>query len=235
MYSDHTAWVIGGTSGSGLAIANHLDSEGYKVYKTGEEVDVRSAMAISNCVKRIQLSDRPIDTLVYSAGINYLEWIGRMDMGDASDVMNVNAMGFIRVLDELVPSNEEERFRRPLRVLAVSSDAAVRPLRTSIAYCASKAALDMAVKVAARELGPYGWRVNAISPGMLDDTDMTRYVDSRVQEVRNWTEPRMREYERSQEVVDGRIDTFQVAQLAHDILNGPHHLNGAIIPLNGGR
>ena len=33
-------------------------------------------------------------------------------------------------------------------------------------YCASKAALDMVVKVAALEWGPHGVRVNAVAPGV---------------------------------------------------------------------
>ncbi|MGH9098327.1 MAG: SDR family NAD(P)-dependent oxidoreductase [Acidimicrobiales bacterium] len=40
--------------------------------------------------------------------------------------------------------------------------------RTMGAYCSSKAALDMLVKVAAREWAPEGIRVNAVAPGATD-------------------------------------------------------------------
>ncbi len=42
------------------------------------------------------------------------------------------------------------------------------------AYCASKAALDMLVRVAAAEWGPSGIRVNAVAPGVTETPMLSR-------------------------------------------------------------
>ena len=50
--------------------------------------------------------------------------------------------------------------------VAISSESGIMSIRGLAAYCASKAALDMMVRVAADELGGRGIRVNSIRPGL---------------------------------------------------------------------
>lgn len=226
-------WVIGGTSGIGAATASFLAQKGHEVVPTGDEVDVTRPVQL-----RAWIDSQPkFDNVVFSAGINALNWIGsKSAINDNSDVIDTNLMGFINTVDALA-SVQVEIHGSPgvMNIVAVSSDAAIRPMRTSMAYCASKAGLDMAVRVAARELGPKGWRVNAVAPGMVEGTEMTRYIDERVPQIRGWSRLAALEYERSQEVVHGRVTVDEVAHLIWQMLDGPDHLNGAIIPLNGGR
>lgn len=56
---------------------------------------------------------------------------------------------------------------RPASVVNISSGAALRARPGGGPYAASKAALEMATRAAALELGPYGIRVNAVSPGFV--------------------------------------------------------------------
>lgn len=233
--------VIGGTSGIGEAICEWL-SDGTTtdhpttVVGTGVEDFQAQSVHWPYVLKRYGCPQH----IVYCAGENYLDWLGSPNVGGLHedqlrykimDVFATNVQGFILMLDAMVPMY----CAAPANIVAISSDAAVRPLRTSIAYCASKAALDMAVKVAARELGPKGWRVNAVAPGMVEGTGMTKYIDRRVPFVRGWTPEEAIKYERSQEVTPGRVERWEVAQVVADVLYGPPHLNGAIIPVNGGR
>lgn len=225
-------WVIGGTSGSGKMTDVELRKQGHHTVVSGEEIDVRQEWQLDEFLNQPEMQD--LTGVVYCAGINYLSWIGQADMVSMRNVVNVNLVGFMNLMNVLVGKFGKAEIQ-PLRVLALSSDAAERPLRTSMAYCASKAGLNMAVRVAARELGPKGWRINALSPGMLDGTHMSKYVDKKVLEIRDWTYMEMMDYEISQEVVPGRIDVGEVAQMAVQILRGPDHLNGSIITMNGGR
>lgn len=65
------------------------------------------------------------------------------------------------------------------KFVAISSNSARVARRNSIGYCASKAALSMALRVAARELAPArSVMVWGYEPGMLDGTPMTREVFS---------------------------------------------------------
>jgi len=233
-------WVIGGSSGIGKACAKRLGE--YMVTVSTDlgqpwDWDVRNPLE-PNFIRDLGFPTH----IVYSAGINRLSWIGDGYPDAHMDVIDTNLVGFIRLMDCLVEvgsSYWKDLGSYPFEVrpsiVAISSDAAERPLRTSIGYCASKAGLNMAVKVAARELGPYGWRINAVSPGMTEPTGMQEYIDQRVPEVRGWSPEQAMEYERSQEVVPGRINPEEVAEVVYQTLLGPKHLNGSIITINGGR
>jgi NAD(P)-dependent dehydrogenase (short-subunit alcohol dehydrogenase family) len=120
-------------------------------------------------------------------------------------------------------------------IVAISSAAARRPMRTSTIYCATKAALDQAVRVMARELASAGWRINAVAPGKVMDTNMTRYVDAKVRELRGWTEEYAQAYEAASNALGMPAMPDAVAQVVLDVLFGPPSLNGAIIDVNGGR
>ncbi len=237
------AWVIGGTSGIGKACAELLKKD-YVVAATGyQEFDVQSSIGDwRDILHELQFPTH----IVYAAGINHLDYIGSMNNLVHQEVIKTNLFGFINLMEALVdagkrtgPWRSRGNYPDPLQtkpsVVAISSDAAERPLRTSIGYCASKAGLNMAVKVAARELGPFGWRINAVSPGMTAGTGMTDYIDERVPQVRGWTHEEAEAYECSQEVVPGRIEVREVAQVVKSTLEGPAHLNGSIITINGGR
>src|SRR5690606_4447138 len=52
-------------------------------------------------------------------------------------------------------------------IVNISSIAGLRPYPTILAYCVSKAALDMLTQCLALELAPHGVRVNAINPGVV--------------------------------------------------------------------
>lgn len=222
--------LIGGHSGIGAAFLEYVTAVGEDVdwmFPTIADLDVRSTESVNRYIDNYG----PFEQVVFSAGVNYLEWIGRLDMHQTEDLISVNLTGFIRVMDALLLNQT----LTTASVVVVGSDAAERPLRTSISYCASKAGLHMAARAAARELGPKGWRINVVAPGMTDETGMQQYVDDRVQVVRGWSVETMRNYETSQEVVAGRLTKSQVADVIYSTLNGPRHLNGSIITLNGGR
>jgi NAD(P)-dependent dehydrogenase (short-subunit alcohol dehydrogenase family) len=222
-------WVIGGTSGIGAAVVERCAFMGDDVRATGEAIDVRSRDELD----RYFNDESWFDGVVYSAGMNRLSWIRDLDPFSAADIMDVNVTGFMRLL-QVVAGYNAAGGHRCRSVVAISSDAATRPMRTSMAYCASKAALDAAVRCAARELAP-DVRVNAVSPGMIDGTGMTRYIDKTVPELRGWTPEASARYEASQSPIGRRGTVDEVAEVVYDVLHGPEFLTGSIVQVNGGR
>jgi NAD(P)-dependent dehydrogenase (short-subunit alcohol dehydrogenase family) len=223
-------WVIGGTSGIGRAVVERCAVMGDDVKATSEnQVDVRQYLEISGYFHL----ESWFDGVVYSAGVNGLSWIKDLDPFSAENMLNVNVLGFMRLL-QVVAEYNAAGGHQCRSVVAISSDAATRPMRTSMAYCASKAALEMAVRCAARELAP-DTRVNAVSPGMIEGTEMTKYIDAAVPEIRGWTPDEAARYEASQVPVGRRGLTDEVAEVVFDVLHGPDFMTGSIVTVNGGR
>lgn len=66
-------------------------------------------------------------------------------------------------------------------IVLVSSVAGLRGLPSNTGYCASKHALIGLVRSLSMEVGPFGVRVNAVCPGLVDSpgtTDAQRYSDA---------------------------------------------------------
>lgn len=230
--SRKNAWVVGGTSGIGLATAAILKKRGRSVLATGQEDDVREWSELEWIYTDVILPNLgDLHELVYCAGVNDLVWLGKMGPDyDYTGLLDVNVAGFVRLCDILADYSVEN-----LRVVVVGSDAAERPMRTSMLYCASKAALHMAAQVAAREMAAVGWRVNVVAPGMTSDTNMTKYIDDTVPDLRGWSRKDAELYEQSQLVVKRRATPEEIAEVIETTLDGPDYLNSAIINVNGGR
>jgi NAD(P)-dependent dehydrogenase (short-subunit alcohol dehydrogenase family) len=168
--------------------------------------------------------------VVFSVGINRLDWINDIDQIDFMEVMETNVWAFVNLIKALSLVGSY-----PCNVVAVTSDAAWRPMRTSLAYCASKAALEMAVRVASREYAPLGWRINAVAPGKVEDTPMTYYVDDTVLKLRGWTVEAAEEYELRSTPLGRKVTKEEVAHVIEQVLFGPAAQTGEIIAVNGGR
>lgn len=232
----YSVLVIGGTGGIGSAIVNELLNGSDMPNGSGSTVTYppKDALDVTWGPDEIReaITHWGVFThLVYCAGINELAMIPQIDYkhrGNFSEILDVNVVGFARVLAAMVGTDPLES------VVAISSDAAVRPMRGSLMYCASKAALDMAVRCAARELAPK-IRVNAISPGMTEPTEMQAYIDRTIPAFRGWTKEQAMKYELSQNPMGRRATTEEVAKITASVLFGPGYLTGAIIPINGGR
>ena len=168
--------------------------------------------------------------IVYSAGINLLNPIPYVDEIDIWQTFNVNVLGFIRLMKGVVKVFPEGN----VNVVAVASDAARVAMRNSINYCASKAALVQAVRVAARELAPT-IRVNAVSPAIIEGTPMTTQIDAEVRLQRGWSEEEALAYERTMIPMQRRATKEEVADVILSTLNGPAFMTGSNIEITGGK
>lgn len=227
-----TFLVLGGTSGIGEAIVRRLklDHGDSQVHAYGKEhFDIRDSEALDRITSRVVPTH-----VVYSVGVHKMDWLDDIEPTDFQHLMGVNVYGFINTLRSLRRPGLIQA--GPISMVAITSDAAWRPMRTSLTYCASKAALEMAVKVASRELAPHQWRVNAVAPGKVEDTPMTTYVDDKVLELRGWTKSHAAQYERSSSAIGRPVTKMEVARVVCEVLcSTSGAFTGAIVPVNGGR
>lgn len=221
--------VVGGATENsiGAAIVNRLNELGHMTFAPPQEaLDVtRNGPELMEILQEVEP-----DCVVYSVGINELEWSWALERESFDRLMLANVWGFINVLKDL------QAFGSPYSVLALTSDAAYRPMRASMAYCASKAALNQVIRVASRELAPEGWRINGLAPGKVDGTAMTRYVDERVPQIRGWSKERAEAYELASSPIGRKVWPAEIAVVACDILlSTAVSWTGDIVTVNGGR
>lgn len=224
--------VLGGATrgGIGWAICDRLRAMGHYPSAPDEfAIDVTQdwgEVALSQ-----HLDETGPTSVVYSVGINELEWAWNLERDAFDRIMAANVWGFINLIGRLQETG------KAYSVLAITSDAAYRPMRTSLAYCASKAALDMAIRVASRELAAEGWRINGLAPGKVEGTEMTQYVDHRVMEIRHFaTRADAEAYEMAGNPLRRKLSTEEVANVACDVLLSPSlGWTGDIVTVNGGR
>lgn len=94
---------------------------------------------------------------------------------DFATVMSVNVTGMFTVLQSVAkrmvastkPADESTEHTFPFSIVNTSSVAALRGTPAMVAYSASKAAVIAMTVASAKDLAPYGIRVNAISPALI--------------------------------------------------------------------
>lgn len=184
--------VVGARPGSlGEAVASTAAEEGWEVTTTGIS-DEQVALDLVNAdivrIEHLLVTLQPRH-IVCTAGVNMPE-PGIDQEQDLKDWyrwhFEANVIGPMRMLDAWRRTMAEEAYEKVNRpdvrhYVTISSNSAFIPRRNSSAYCASKAALSMATRVAAREAcgGDYDYIVYGYEPGLLSATPMTQQIEGR--------------------------------------------------------
>jgi NAD(P)-dependent dehydrogenase (short-subunit alcohol dehydrogenase family) len=185
--SARTVLVTGANRGLGLEFAKQYQNAGWKVVATArdpdaakelkelgvriEALDVADAASVAALAKR--LKDVPVDLLINNAGMadRAPTSLQELDIDAYERVMQVNAIGPVRVTQALLPNL---RAGTGKQIVSISSGLGSITNNTTggfWGYRESKAALDMFVRNAAAELQPEEFICIAMSPGWVK-TDM---------------------------------------------------------------
>lgn len=216
--------VTGGSSGIGKEIVNHLGK--HTVYApTHEEMDVRSMVSVEKYTSKTSSNE----VLINCAGWNYLEHIGKLEMLAVQKLLDTNVFGYINMINACKKNNPSLK-----RIINIGSIASRTPMRCSLAYNASKAAVDMITKQAARELAPE-IVVFGVNPGKTYPSKMSEYVDERVPVLRSWTKLEALEYQINAIPIRRMGKGHDVAKLVSWLVeDAPDYMTGSIIEIAGG-
>jgi NAD(P)-dependent dehydrogenase (short-subunit alcohol dehydrogenase family) len=175
-FSEKVAFVTGASSGIGRACAERFRQEGASVFTLARReerlegafehyavADVRSddeiAAAVAGCVDALGR----IDYLINAAGVIGTGGVLDTPPDEWERQFSINVDGIYHVTRHVAPHLVE----RGGAIVNVSSVTSLRPYGNLLAYCASKAAVDMFTQCVALELAPHNVRVNAVNPGVV--------------------------------------------------------------------
>jgi NAD(P)-dependent dehydrogenase (short-subunit alcohol dehydrogenase family) len=181
------ALVTGGGTGIGRGIARRLLREGAKVTLAARRLDLleQTAAALRSEIPgaRVQAiaCDVTQEEQVKAAVSEAAGPDGALDIAVANAgsavpgpflLLAADAWRFCCELNIVGTANTLRQAALAMRerggsLIAISTAASAAPEKSMAAYTATKAAVDMLVRCAALELGPFGIRVNAIQPGYV--------------------------------------------------------------------
>lgn len=183
--------VTGAGRGLGRCIAEHFAREGDTVIvsdldealahdsaeaigspATAVRMDVRDAKAVNRVIDDAVSRHGAIDVLVNNAGRMTQGPFAATSRSTWEDLVATNITGIFHCVQAAAPSMAARRCGVIVNMASVSSVRGGGAVG-NVWYGATKAAVVAMTAGLARELGPSGVRVNAISPGVVE-TDMTR-------------------------------------------------------------
>lgn len=193
MLNGKVAIITGGTRGIGLEIGRVFLEEGAKVILFGsKEESVKKALdilksensnydvkgyypdlinesEIKEVFATIEKEYGHIDILVNNAGLSSNTPLLDFTIEEFDKIMNINVKAVFVLSKIAVPYLKKTKGV----ILNTSSMVSMYGQPSGVAYPASKFAVNGITKSLARELAPFGIRVNAVAPG-ITETDMVK-------------------------------------------------------------
>lgn len=183
---DKIALITGGAQGIGLACAEALAEDGFRIVLadiqdgvrdvaenlggTGYVCDMGDPDQIATLFDRIEAEVGPVHTLVNNAGLAVAGDFLDMPLSDFTKVIDVNLTGVFIATQRAAQTMVREGIEGA--VVNMSSINAQVAIPAIAGYCASKGGVMQLTKVASLALAPHNIRVNAVGPGSIDTAMM---------------------------------------------------------------
>ena len=173
------ALITGGSRGIGAAAVRAFVGAGYTVsffYEKNEAaaralaaetgaVPIRCDVADTQAVARAVEALPPVDVLVNNAGISHVGLISEITPEAWDRLFAVNVKGIYNTVRAVLPAMLQKQAGAIVNLSSMWGQAGAS---CEAAYSATKGAVIALTQALARELGPSGIRVNAVSPGVID-------------------------------------------------------------------
>ena len=198
-----------------------LPGEGHKYYMC----DYSAIDGIEPIITQLIQENGPVDGYVHCTGIGAVRPLKLSKYDFMLRVMNINFFSFVEVVRCL---SKKGAYNSGMNIVGISAVGAFIGNATKTAYCASKSAMNSAVRCLAKELAPKGIRLNTVAPGATD-TPMAREVA----DYRDGTEEQrfneLRQY----------LGTCQPFDIAHGVAfllsDMSRMITGTCLPIDGGK
>ena len=182
--------ITGVSSGLGFALAEAYLEQGDAVYAIGKTIpkklennphffffpyDLSDTFMIKSTIKEF-VEHRPFEIAILNAGVlGEIDTLAQVETSHIKDVMDINVWANKELIDLLTQNTIVQQ------VVGISSGAAVNGSKGWGAYSLSKSALNMLLKVYAKELPETHF--TSLAPGIIK-TPMVKHIIEEVDETR---------------------------------------------------
>jgi NADP-dependent 3-hydroxy acid dehydrogenase YdfG len=227
-----TVLITGATSGIGKATAQILAQNNFKVIICGRRLDrlselkkelsaftevhtlsfdVRDKQGVFEGINSLPEEFSDVDVLINNAGNAHgLDPVQTGDVEDWDAMIDINVKGLLYVSKAIIPKMTAKESGH---IINIGSTAAKEVYPNGNVYCGTKHAVDAITAGMRIDLNPFGIRVGAIHPGM---------VETEFSEVRFKGDA-----DRASNVYKG-FDPLQaedIADIIHFVVTRPYHVN----------
>ena len=224
--------ITGGSRGIGAATVRAFARAGYAVsffyLNSGEAAAalaaetgaraIRCDAADTEAVSKVVEALPPVDVLVNNAGISHVGLISQISPEQWDRLFAVNVKSIYNTVRAVLPAMLAKQAGAIVNLSSMWGQAGAS---CEAAYSATKGAVIALTQALARELGPSGIRVNAVSPGVID-TEMNARLSAEDRAVL------------AEDTPLGRIGTPEEAAEAILFLAQAGYVTGQNLPVNGG-
>jgi NADP-dependent 3-hydroxy acid dehydrogenase YdfG len=227
-----TVLITGATSGIGKATAELLAKNNYRIILCGRredrlialqnelskltdihtlQFDVRDKNAVFDAINSLPKTFSNIDVLINNAGNAYgLDPIQNGDIEDWDAMIDINVKGLLYVSKSIIPKMIENKSGH---IINIGSTAAKEVYPNGNVYCATKHAVDALNQGMRMDLNPFGIRVGAIHPGMVE----TEFSEVRFKGDAN----------KAANVYKGftPLQAVDIADIIHFVISRSYHVN----------
>ena len=230
-FKDKVVLVTGASGGIGSAVCREFLSAEAKVYQTDIvgtnnpgfiQGDISDTAFIRNLVDEVVEKEGRIDILVNNAGICPRTSILNITPEEWRKVMDVNLTSTFFLSQAVIEIMIKNNSGAIVNLASIAGK--IGGIAVGAHYSASKAAIECLTKTFAKFGAPYGIRVNAVAPGVID-TDIHKTA----------TPEQLEQYYKL--IPLGRMGTpKEVADVILMLASGQaSYLTGAVIDINGGQ
>ena len=182
-YKEKNVWIIGASSGIGLALAHELARRGARLALSARRqdaldnlknklgpthvsfpLDVTDASAFTKTASDVKNNLGQLDHVINLSAIYTPSSLANMNLVDARQIVDVNLMGTINTLHVVLPIL---RTQRSGQIALCGSVAGYRGLPNAQPYAATKAAVINLAETARLEETKNGIDVRVINPGFV--------------------------------------------------------------------
>lgn len=227
-----TAFITGATSGIGKATALLFANNGINLVLCGRRqerldalkkelgmkvgvhtlnFDIRNKQMVQEAIASLPKEFSQIDILINNAGNAHgLDTIQDGSIADWDAMLDINVKGLLYVSKALMPQMIE---RKSGHIINIGSTAGKEVYPKGNVYCASKHAVDAINQGMRIDLNPYGIRVGAVNPGLVEtEFSKVRFKgdEDRADNVYKGFQP---------------LQPEDIADIIHFVVTRPYHVN----------